>query len=70
MRNSSVVYVFHLDQRFRRRCRFKIFLMSLALFAIFYDKATNLGKISIGYPAENFCKIILNLDMWFRERCL
>ena len=30
----------------------------------------HLFKFSRGYYEEQFCEIILNLDQWFRRRCL
>ena len=32
-------------------------------------KANHLCKFNRGYPEEQFCEIILNLDLWFRMRC-
>ena len=29
----------------------------------------NLCKFGRGYPMEQFCEIILSLDLWFRRRC-
>ena len=37
--------------------------------AILFSEGEPLGKFNRGYPEEQFCEIILNLDLWFRMRC-
>ena len=38
--------------------------------ALLYSKVEPLCNFGRGYYEEQFCKIILNLDQWFRRRSL
>ena len=43
----------------------------LELWQLFsYAELNNLCDFGRGYHKEQFCEIILNLDQWFRRRCI
>ena len=54
----------------RRRCCLKIYFLSGALAALLLSGAKPFVQFSRGYYEEQFSEIILNLDKWFRRRCL
>ena len=48
----------------------KRYFLSGALAAPLFSGAEPFVQLSRGYYEEQFCEIILNLDKWFRRRCL
>ena len=48
----------------------KRYFLSGALAAPLFRGAEPFVQFSRGYYEEQFCEIILNLDKWFRRRCL
>ena len=48
----------------------KRYFLSVALAAPLFSGAEPFVQFSRGYYEEQFCEIILNLDKWFRRRCL
>ena len=61
--------IFYLDLWFRRLCCLKIFL-SRALAALLFSGVESFVQFGRGNPEEQFCEIILNLDLWYRRCCL
>ena len=48
----------------------KRYFLSVAVAASLFSGAEPFVPFSRGYYEEQFCEIILNLDKWFRRRCL
>ena len=54
--------ILNLDQRFRRKCRFKVFFFYMELWQPFCSEECNhLCYFGRGYYEKQFCEIILNL---------
>ena len=66
---QSFEIILNLDQWFRWKCCFKVFL-SGALAGFCSVEHNHLCIFGRGYYEEQFCEIILNLGQWLRRCCL
>ena len=67
---QSCKIILNLDQRFRRKCHSKLFLIWSSGSPFGQRSVTFLCNFGRGYPEGQFCEIILNLAQWFRRCCL
>ena len=60
--------ILNLNQWFRSTCHLKTFLIELQLWwqSCLAERNHIIGNFGRGHYEEHFCKIILNLDQWFR----